>query len=206
MDMQDHVCPGADPGMYGSDRDEFLRVWQRVMPQERENCPVTVERSETPAAPKAQVRDESGDDFPTPEDVPCLGSGGEGERERLQRFITQELTCRHSYRRLAQRAGQGSGVLAAMSGGCHRRAKRLSAALFLISGIRFWPEKPTVGPIPRSYFGALREHFLSEQNRAAAYRAGAEECQDGCLRALYLDLADECMEYACRIRSLLETL
>lgn len=188
------------------EQDTFLRVWQRVMPEERPDCPITVERPEMPAAPKRPAPDGSGDDFPAPEDVPCLGSGGTGEQERLQSFVARELAACSAYRMLARRSGQGSGVLASLSAGCRRRAKRLSAALFLISNVRFWPERPAQTPPPRSYLGALREHFLSEQNRAADYRAGAEECQDGCLRALYLDLADECTEHACRIRTLLEAL
>lgn len=205
-------APGRpDPGLCGSDRDVFLRVWQRVMPEEREDSPITVERSERAAElttvagqMSAAPRDEAGDDFPTREDVPCLGSGGEAERERMQEFITQELVHWRSYQMLARRAGQGGRMLAAMASGSRKRAKRLSAALFLISGIRFWPSEPPTVSVPRSYFGALRELFLSEQNRSGAYRAAAEECQDQCLCALYLDLADESMEHACRIRTLLE--
>lgn len=214
MDPQRFSPPGPNPGQYGSDRDVFLRVWQRVMPEERADCPITVERQETAPVSSSQPeamqtapdRDPAGDDFPTPEDVPCLGSGGEADRERLQEFIGQELARWRSYQMLARRAGQGGSMLAAMAGGSRKRAKRLSAALFLISGIRFWPSNVPRMPLPRSYLGALRELFHGEQNQSGAYRAAAEECLDQCLRALYLDLSDECMEYACRIRMLLENL
>lgn len=212
MESQRPIQPGPDPGMCGCDRDIFLRVWQRVMPEERADCPITVERPEQepmPAAATEQVRpmpaqDVAGDDFPTPDDVPCLGSGGAADRERLQEFIMQELSHWRSYQMLARRSGQGGRMLSAMASGCRKRAKRLSAALFLISGVRFWPTEQTTVPMHRSYFGALREHFLSEQNRGGAYRSAAEECRDMCLRTLYLDLADECAEHACRIRTLLE--
>ena len=213
METQRPSCAGPDPGMCGCDRDVFLRVWQRVMPEERENCPVTVERMEQTAeqmtAPTEQVQtmptqDAAGEDFPSQEDVPCLGSGGEADRERLQEFINQELVHWRSYQMLARRAGQGGRMLSAMANGSRKRAKRLSAALFLISGIRFWPDVPPTVPLPRSYFGALRELFHAEQNRSGAYRAAAEECQDQCLCALYLDLADESMEHASHIRTLLE--
>lgn len=213
METQRSVSSGADPGMCGCDRDIFLRVWQRVMPEEREDCPIAVERPEpvveTPTEaqeqmPRTTAQDEAGDDFPTQEDVPCLGSSGEADRERLQEFITQELVHWRSYQMLARRAGQGGRMLAAMASGSRKRAKRLSAALFLISGVRFWPSEPPNMPLHRSYFGSLRELFHAEQNRSGAYRAAAEECQDQCLCALYLDLADESMEHACRIRTLLE--
>ncbi|MGM9607946.1 MAG: rubrerythrin [Oscillospiraceae bacterium] len=204
--------PGPDPGLCGCDRDIFLRVWQRVMPEESPECPITVERPEprpTPV-PKPERRpapaESAGDDFPTPDDVPCLGSGGAADQERLREFTTRELTHWRSYQMLARRSGPGGRMLAALAGGCRRRAKRLSAALFLISGVRFWPAEQIAVPAPRSYFGALREQFLAEQDRGCAYRAAAEDCRDMCLRTLYLDLADECAEHADRIRSLLENM
>lgn len=210
-----------DPGMYGSDRELFLRVWNRVMPEERTDCPIVVEREEgcvtTPAVkpmlvPAVRERgehhasgaDSAGDDFPARDDVPCLGSAGEADREKLQGMIGQELAAWRSYQHLARRGGQGGRVLAALAENCRQRAKRLSAALFLISGVRFWPAGQTSVPMPRSYFAALREHFLAEQNRGQNYRAAAEECRDCCLRMLYLDLAEECIDHAGRIRFLLE--
>ena len=36
METQRFSPPGPDPGLRGGDRDVFLRVWQRVMPEERE--------------------------------------------------------------------------------------------------------------------------------------------------------------------------
>ena len=208
-----------DPGMCGCDRDLFLRVWDRVMPVERPDCPIVVDRSEEmnrPAVPAVQpmpaemiaqpmpAADQAGDDFPTRDDVPCLGSAGEADRERLQEMIGQELAAWRSYQLLARRGGQGGRILAALAAGCRRRAKRLSAALFLISGVRFWPAEQVSVPVPRSYFTALREHFLAEQDRGQIYRAAAEESRDHCLQMLYLDLADECVEHAGRIRTLLE--
>lgn len=208
-----------DPGMCGCDRDLFLRVWDRVMPGERPDCPIVVERSEEmsrPTVPAVQpmptemiaqpmpAADQAGDDFPTRDDVPCLGSAGEADRERLQEMIGQELAAWRSYQLLTRRGGQGGRILAALAAGCRRRAKRLSAALFLISGVRFWPAEQVSVPVPRSYFTALREHFLAEQDRGQIYRAAAEESRDHCLQMLYLDLADECVEHAGRIRTLLE--
>lgn len=206
-------APAPDPGMCGCDRDVFLRVWRRVMPEDRPDCPISVEQPEESPAPAVppdrapSAPDGVKDDFPRADDVPCLGGGAAADTERLQEFTAQELTCWRAYQVLARRvSGQGGRALAALAGGCRRRAKRLSAALFLISGVRFWPAEQTAVPPPRSYFGALREHFLAEQNRGCAYRAAAEDCRDACLRALYLDLADECAEHACRIRSLLESM
>jgi hypothetical protein len=222
--------PPPDPGLCGSDRDVFLRVWRRVMPQDSPSCPICVKDPETAPAPDretpaargesapaadrnctadrntAAAPDSGEDDFPRPDDVPCLGSAGQADRERLQQWTAQELCQWRSYQALAHRAGGQAGrTLSSLAGGCARRAKRLSAALFLLSGVRHWPAEQSA-PAPRSYLGALREHFLSEQRRGCAYRAAAEDCRDACLQALYLDLADDCAEHAARIRALLEEL
>ncbi len=212
MESQRPTQPAPDPGLCGCDRDIFLRVWNRVMPEESPACPITVEQPEqdpasAPPPPRPRgAADAPGDEVPAPGDVPCLGSGGAADQELLREFTTRELTQWRSYQMLARRSGPGGRMLSALAGGCRRRAKRLSAALFLISGVRFWPAEQTAVPPPRSYFGALREHFLAEQDRGCAYRAAAEDCRDMCLRTLYLDLADECAEHADRIRSLLETI
>ena len=221
MELERVSPAGPEQGMYGCERDMFLRVWDRVMPVERSDCPIVVER-ETVSSETESVRpmpvpikrdrpahtvsgaDRAGDDFPTKDDVPCLGSGGEADREKLQEMIRWELIAWRHYQELVRRGGQGGRTLAALAEGCHRRAKRLSAALFLISGVRFWPAGQTSVPAPRSYFAALREHFLAEQNRGQAYRAAAEESRDHCLQMLYVDLADSCVDHACRIRTLLE--
>jgi hypothetical protein len=222
--------PPPDPGLCGSDRDVFLRVWRRVMPQDSPGCPICVKDPETAPAPdreppaargesapaadrnrtadrnSAAAPDSGADDFPRPDDVPCLGSAGQADQERLQQWTAQELCQWRSYQALARRAGGQAGrTLSSLAGGCARRAKRLSAALFLLSGVRHWPAEQSA-PAPRSYLGALREHFLSEQRRGCAYRAAAEDCRDACLQALYLDLADDCAAHACRIRALLEEL
>lgn len=213
MEVQRFSPPGPDPGMCGCDRDVFLRVWNRVMPEERADCPIEVVQPtrEMTVTARRSVQpvptwDSSGDDFPAQEDVPCLGSGGVADLEQLQDWVRQEIASGRAYQMLSRRSGQGGRVLSAMASGCRRRAKRLSAALFLISGVRFWPTEQANIPVPRSYFGALREHFFSEQNRGGAYRAAAENCRDLCLCSLYLDLADECGEHAGRIRALLESM
>ena len=48
--------------------------------------------------------------------------------------------------------------------------------------------------------------FLAEQRGEAAYRAAAEGCQDPCLRALYLELAQEEQGHSLALRSILEEL
>lgn len=182
------------------DRDVFLRVWERVMPEEGESCPIVV-----PRGMEGDARHRGGD-FPEREDVPCLGSAGREEEGRLQEMIDEELRRWQIYRMLARRSCQGARSLAGMGENCRRRAKRLSAALFLLSGVRYWPVRQEGGQMPRSWFGTLRELFLGEQTAACAYRTAAEECRDACLQVLYLDLADESTAHANCVRALVENM
>lgn len=198
--MQSQQPPQINMQSDAYDRDVFLRVWERVMPEEGESCPIVVQRS------GREDQNHTGDDFPEREDVPCLGSAARSEEGRLQEFVSAELSRWQTYRMLARRSCQGARTLAAMAVNCRRRAKRLSAALFLISGVRFWPQEQTGNPALRSWYGSLRELFLAEQAAACAYRAAAEECRDACLRVLYLDLADECTAHAQGIRALVENM
>ena len=202
--MQSQRPPGAgvDLNTCGCDRDMFLRVWDRVMPEEGESCPIAVQR----CGEMMPVVQDNGNDFPTRDDVPCLGREAVADQEQLREFISKELQHWQEYRMLARRSCQGACVLTALAGNCRKRAKRLSAALFLISSVRFWPAEMLAAPMPRSWFGGLREQFLTEQSRGCAYRAAAEECRDMCLRQLYLDLAQESMEHAGCIRSLIENI
>lgn len=197
----DYGKPALPDSVLGEcDRDVFMRVWSRVMPEEGEDCPITTVQPEQRPCRMCEAAE---NDFPPPEDVPCLGAAARGETVRLQEFIAGELHNWQRYRALSRRSGQCARQLSALAGGCRRRAKRLSAALFLITGVRFWPPEQNL-PALRSYFGALRELFLEEQNRGGAYRSAAEESRDGCLQRLYLDLADECAVHTAHIRSMIE--
>lgn len=169
-----------------ADRDLFLRVWNRVMPEEGEGCPIVVERNG--------------------EDTTCPCQAAAGEQERLGRFASRELEHWQTYRLLSRRGCRGGQMLTAMAGNCRRRAKRLSAALFLLSGVRFWPSEQGGVPMPHAYAAALREMFLAEQGKERDYRAAAEGCRDLSLRDLYLDLAHECAGHAECIRGLVENL
>ena len=107
---------------------------------------------------------------------------------------------------MARRAsGAPARVRAALAGEKKRRARKVSAAYFLIAGVRYWPEAAPCPPMP-SYLGALRRRFGQEQAAMAAYLAGAEATEDPCLRQLFWDHAQENWDQACRVRALVEQL
>ena len=195
-------------GMIGCDREIFSRVWARVSPMAEEHCPIEVLPPSAPPAPLPVplcAGDPPGKDAPVPSDVPCLGTSGAEQAAFLQQAIREELEDRRVYQYLSSRAAPAAAqTLSAIAAGEQRHAKRLTAALFLISGLRFSPSLPP-SPPPRGNFWALvRERFWAEQWGAAHYAAAAEDTRDPCLAQLYRELSDEESAHADLLRSLTE--
>ena len=212
---------GAD--LRGEDQKAvFARVWKRVMEDRTEASPITWEepqgqspmegtqeeeaqRAETGEATVLPARAAHGPrgDFPQ-EEGGVLGPNCLDCAPLLQELLRRELADCREYQILARRAGGGPArVLAGLAGEKKRRAKRLSAAYFLISGVRYWPENEKCPPVT-SYLGTLRRRFAQEQATMAAYLAGTEGTTDPCLRQLFLELAEESWDQACKIRLLVE--
>ena len=189
------------------DQEVFERVWRRVMPEDRPDCPFTLGEDAAappaiqppavalpavvhtaPAGEQAPSRPVVGEEH----DVPCLGASSADWR---------------AYQALSRRAQGNSGrVLATIAADERRHAKRLSTAYFLISGVRYWPVDRVPNPSPAPFSAALREHFMEEQRGAAAYQTAAAETADPCLHELFLELAGEEDSHAWLLRSVLEQL
>ena len=106
---------------------------------------------------------------------------------------------------LARRVpGAGGRMLSNLAAEKRRRAKRLSTAYFLISGVRYWPADRGSAPVLQPVQAALREQFQAQQRGAACYRAAAAGTADPCLEALFHESADEAEAHAWIIRSVLE--
>lgn len=209
MEYENLPCPGQTEGLSVDDRAVFERVWRRVMPEDRPDCPFVLE--EDSAAQQlpvpvqtAPVPHSCGRTYPE-EDVPCLGAASSIYGAQLQRMIEGELSDWKRYQALARRAGGGgSRVLSAIAADERRHAKRLSTAYFLITGVRYWPVDRAAAPPAGSLAGALRQRFADEQRGAAAYLAAAEETADPCLRDLYQELAGDEDAHTWLVRGLLE--
>lgn len=228
MEQTSLPTPQPGPGQCGSDREVFERVWRRVMPADRPDCPFTLfgDGEAAPSeAPPALRQNDPPETPPTPcrenpaeepsrrvprstameEDVPCLGAASAVYGPLLQEFITHERADGQTYRLLARRAGGGAGrVLAAIAADESRHAKRLGAAYFLISGVRFAPEAGPALPPECTYLSALRDRFLSEQRGAERYRTAANRTDDPCLKELFLELGSDEEAHARLILGLLE--
>ena len=155
------------------DQEVFERVWRRVMPEDRPDCPFTLGEDAAappaiqppavalpavvhtaPAGEQAPSRPVVGEEH----DVPCLGASSAVYGAQLQRLIDRELADWRAYQALSRRAQGNSGrVLATIAADERRHAKRLSTAYFLISGVRYWPvdRVPIPRPILRRPAGAL---------------------------------------------------
>lgn len=139
-----------------------------------------------------------------PHDVPYLGSASAGYAPLLQEMIEAELHDHRLYQGLSRRVPAGAAsTLAGMSADELRHARRLSAALFLISGVRYWPSVKAV-PVTGAWPAALRTAFAGEQQGAAHYLASAQAATDPALAALWEELAGDEAGHARRLREVLE--
>lgn len=187
------------PGQCGADREVFERVWRRVMPEDRPDCPFTLYSEEEQVAVRPAEERKA-------ELVPVPAEQGSGDGAVLQAFIAGELSDWRSYQALARRIPGGNGrALMGMAADERRHAGRLSAAYFLLSGVKFWP--PAEPELPGGgCMAALRARYWAERKGAEAYRAAAGRTGDSALRELYLELAGDEEAHAGVIRSILERL
>ncbi len=174
------------PGMYGSDRDLFERVWRRVMPEDRPDSPIELEKGEP--ATKCE---------PTPIDR---------NRSTLLGMIDDEMTDAVDYRQLAYRfGGQPATVFTPLSAEEQTHAKRLCNAFFLLTGTRYF-SRAACRPNQRELLQTvLRRRIEAETNGAAHYKAAATETTVDSLRSLYLDLAADELRHSETLRRLLSS-
>ena len=204
MGEQPMACPIVWEGM--PQPDDAPAAQPPAAPEEAAHA--ETEPQETAPAPCALPAPPPGcrpaGDFPREETLGVLGPGSLDSAPVLQTLLRRELADMREYQQLSRRAGgPPARTLAALAGEKKRRAKRLAAAYFLISGVRYWPEGEKCPPMS-SYLGTLRRRFAQEQATMAAYLTGIETTEDPCLRQLFCELAEGAWEHACKVRELVE--
>lgn len=187
------------PGQCGADREVFERVWRRVMPEDRPDCPFTLYSEEEMEQAAVQPAEEKRTELVP---IPAEQSGGDGAV--LQAFIADELSDWRTYQTLARRIPGGNGrALMGVAADERRHAGRLSAAYFLLSGVKFWP--PAEPELTKEgWMAILRRRYWAERKGAEAYRTAAGRTGDSALRELYLELAGDEEAHAGVIRGILE--
>lgn len=124
---------------------------------------------------------------------------------RLRRHVMDALEGWQFYRHLARRArGADARMLNNLAGELHKHARKLSAAYFLLTGLRYWPTELLGAPAIPSYWGALRQRHQAEQRQESAFRLAADDWEDQELLAMYGELADACQGRCRQLRALLE--
>lgn len=173
------------------------RVWQRVDP--------TLDPYPDVRAAAAMAADTPGDGLSAAErnaeltlpgaqaDRCCMGTAALESLEVLQGFIREELADRRTYLFLARRAptAEARQVFRAIASDEGRHARRLLAAVYLITGERYCPAICYPPLRCDGYCAALRERYHEEVCGGFNYRRASQETLDPCLQQLLLAFSQD---------------
>lgn len=173
------------------------RVWQRVDP--------TLDPYPDVRAAAAMAANTSGDGLSAAErnaeltlpgaqaDPCCMGTAALESLEVLQGFIREELADRRTYLFLARRAptAEARQVFRAIASDEGRHARRLLAAVYLITGERYCPAICYPPLRCDGYCAALRERYHEEVCGGFNYRRASQETLDPCLQQLLLAFSQD---------------
>lgn len=173
------------------------RVWQRVDP--------TLDPYPDVRAAAAMAADTSGDGLSAAErnaeltlpgaqaDPCCMGTAALESLEVLQGFIREELADRRTYLFLARRAptAEARQVFRTIASDEGRHARRLLAAVYLITGERYCPAICYPPLRCDGYCAALRERYHEEVCGGFNYRRASQETLDPCLQQLLLAFSQD---------------
>ncbi len=173
------------------------RVWQRVDP--------TLDPYPDVRAAAAMAADTPGDGLSAAErnaeltlpgaqaDPCCMGTAALESLEVLQGFIREELADRRTYLFLARRAptAEARQVFRAIASDEGKHARRLLAAVYLITGERYCPAICYPPLRCDGYCAALRERYHEEVCGGFNYRRASQEALDPCLQQLLLAFSQD---------------
>ena len=173
------------------------RVWQRVDP--------TLNPYPYVRATAAMAADTPGDGLSAAErnaeltlpgaqaDPCCMGTAALESLEVLQGFIREELADRRTYLFLARRAptAEARQMFRAIASDEGRHARRLLAAVYLITGERYCPAICYPPLRCDGYCAALRERYHEEVCGGFNYRRASQETLDHCLQQLLLAFSQD---------------
>ena len=173
------------------------RVWQRVDP--------TLDPYPDVRATAAMAADTPGDGLNAAErnaeltlpgaqaDPCCMGTAALESLEVLQGFIREELADRRTYLFLARRAptAEARQVFRAIASDEGKHARRLLAAVYLITGERYCPAICYPPLRCDGYCAALRERYHEEVCGGFNYRRASQETLDPCLQQLLLAFSQD---------------
>lgn len=185
------------------DRETFQRVWRRVMPQERPDCPFTLDAPDAavPASAPATLPAAAPAPLPSPP-VACLGPSSAEALVALDQLLLLTAEAWQAYLAMGGRASQAT-LPTSLAQAKRQQFRRLATARFLISGEPYQiseVKRPQANPLPL----AIRERYQAEQQAALQFLTAAEATADPCLTDLYRALAMENQTHAGQLREWLE--
>lgn len=123
----------------------------------------------------------------------CMGTAALESLEVLQGFIREELADRRTYLFLARRAptAEARQMFRAIASDEGRHARRLLAAVYLITGERYCPAICYPPLRCDGYCAALRERYHEEVCGGFNYRRASQETLDPCLQQLLLAFSQD---------------
>mgnify|MGYP000992176292 CR=1 FL=1 len=166
--------------------EAFARVWKRVSP-DPDKSPIECQSVNASASPPSGKQE--------PEQAAPQWEAF------LRREIVLELTRWRTYRALSTLSSHT--VLVSMAAGALRRAKRMAAVLFLLTGVWYLPQNqaiPRNWKTPREGYRIL---FHGAQRAEMSYRSAAGKNPDPLLAELFQNLAREAANEQRRLLQLL---
>lgn len=173
------------------------RVWQRVDPTLDPYPDVRAAAAmaaDTPDDGLSAAERNAGLTLPGAQADPCcMGTAALESLEVLQGFIREELADRRTYLFLARRAptAEARQVFRAIASDEGRHARRLLAAVYLITGERYCPAICYPPLRCDGYCAALRERYHEEVCGGFNYRRASQETLDPCLQQLLLAFSQD---------------
>ena len=169
------------------DYEACREVWKRVAPGE-DPYPMADNANTQMSAQDSELT------LPGAEADPCcMGTAALESLEVLQGFIREELADRRTYLFLARRAptAEARQMFRAIASDEGRHARRLLAAVYLITGERYCPAICYPPLRCDGYCAALRERYHEEVCGGFNYRRASQETLDPCLQQLLLAFSQD---------------
>ena len=165
--------------VYRRENELLEQVWKRVAPELPENKESSLTK-------------------PTPDQAHTLPLA-----QQLTQFTVQLYESAQKYQMMARRYRQFTSVFSKYSMQERQNAKRLSAHLFLETGVRLPQPRMPHRTMPQEACAALRSQILAEQKQAHGFRDAAKTTRDPELQQLYLDMAKTAEDHVAALRHLL---
>lgn len=172
------------------DKEAFRRVWGRVMPQDRADCPFTIDPpGPGPGRPSGPMPTPPSFLGPPPRPMPVPPRPTREDASDLKGLL-DKMSREVQIARALTRRWSGDRLLRELARTGEDQLGRLSAAFRVLTGKRYTPPRRSLPPLPRTLSQALLRRRQSLEEIALALLR-ATEMASPWLKDLYRQLARE---------------